>query len=505
MEAAGRLRAEGKLMQAARELRRLLDIVPGDQAAREELQQLERLLGEKRACAMELRNLVASSRYEEALARWESLDVVLRDDQLATQMTHLAQTVVPSMRNADKGDAEARAGRMDSALRLYEEALKQDAGNEKAKLGIKNIERTRQRIQVLLKDGYTCRQHRDYEQAVQIWAKILDVEPQNSQALRLIVEAHLAVANEAFGAEDFDRALRHCEALLTLVPGNKEAVQLQTNATVLRDRVSELRRTAEMARNRGDLSGTAKAYRELTAIIPKSKVARAGLDSTRKALAHHRSKRLLLLLLLVAVVASGFLFWQDYVRVAEARRYWEAQEFARAREAAAHVHFPWLRTEAREIMGKASLDQSLAEATAAQKEGRWADAASALRSAVALSSADAKRTYSLQLMRCEYQHAVSLGRKAEDGGRWDEAQGEYLKAYNVARGANSLAYDSMKGEEEKAERDRLFCAYMAEGSRMEAAGNRIEALGNFGKARGYRSDSDLVDRKIKELSTVSPP
>ncbi len=493
-ESATRLRAEGKLAQAARELRRLVEVAPDDKEAKAELREIEKLLSEKRLANGEIRSLVASSHYEEALEKWNALSEELRDEQIAGQMEKLATTVVPSLRLVNKADQEVEGGQLDEAVASYEEALKLDPASESAKQGLKNVERTRYRIQVLLKDGYTHRQNRDYKQAVEVWGKILAVDPGNAQARRLIVEARMAAANEAFNNEDFDRAAKHCEVILKLDPKHEGAGRMIGEAVAKRDRVSELRKAAELARGRGDLSRSIKAYRELAGIIPKSKIAREGLESTRRELSRGRLKRLLVILLLLVLGVAGwfgFQDWQHYQRAVDAIR---DGDFDAAVIHAGKVRFVG-KEAAREVARKAAMQNYHSQAQQAGARGDWAQAIEALEKVLQLnpSPIDAANFNREQQKYLYYSH-VQEAAAAEDKDDWEAAKRHHLAAQNAAKKAD------LADRASQAQVDYKYCELIALGLRAVKLGQREEARKIFRTALNWRSsDSERAKKAVEEL------
>jgi serine/threonine protein kinase/predicted negative regulator of RcsB-dependent stress response len=493
-ESATRLRAEGKLAQAARELRRLLEVSPDDADAKKELRELEKLLSDKRLANGEIRSLVASSHYEEALEKWNALGEEMRDEQIAAQMERLSTTVVPSLKLVAAADAQVEAGELDDAIQKYEEALKLDPSSEKAKQGVKNVERTRQRIQILLKDGYTHRQNRDYKQAVEVWGKIIHVDPGNAQARRLICEARMAAANEAFNNEDFSRAAKQCETILKLDPKHEAAGRMIAEAIVNRDRVDELRKAAEMARGRGDLSGSIKAYRELTNLIPKSKVAREGLDSTRRELSKGRVKRLLVILFLLIVGVAGWFGYQDWQNYRRAVAAMQSGDFGEAVEYARKVRVLF-KEAADKIAQRAAIQELLSRSRQAADAGKWEVAIKALEEALRLRPSPAETVnFTREKSRYTYYWKVQLAAAAEDRDDWDQAKQHHLGAKNAASEAD------LPDRASQAEVDYKYCELVSLGMKALGRGETLEAKNYFRSALNWRSPgSEKARRAVEEL------
>jgi tetratricopeptide (TPR) repeat protein len=490
-ESAHKLRAEGKLAQAARELRRLLEIVPDDEETKKELREIEQKLSEKRAINGEIRSMVASSHYEEAMERWDALDDELRDEQLAAQMERLASTVVPALRQVAKADQETEAGHLEEAVRLYHEAIKLDPGSEKAKQGLKNVERTKQRIQFLLKEGYTHRQNRDYGQAVEVWQKILSVEPDNNQARRLIVEARMAAAGEGVNNEDFDKVVKHCEAVLKIEPKHADAGRMLADASTKRDRVAQLRRAAEMARSKGDLGGSIKAYRELTRLIPKSKVAHEGLTSTRKAMTKRRSKRLVVLLILVFLGGGGYLVVRDYMALRSARIAFSQGRFDQGMKYASKVKLPIFKGDAQKEIQTAWLRHYDAKALEAEKNAKWQDEVKYLKKLLEKSQ---DPSFVRRKNIAEYHLNIEKARKLEseagaDSGKWTAASTSYYDAAGAAEKVPDLNTEKTRAEKI----DAGFCSHVARGIKYHNDGSHDDARDEFVRAlRLVDNDTDRI-------------
>jgi len=482
-KAARDLSAQGKFAQAARELRRLLEVSPDDAEARAALREIERRASEKRMAGTEIRTLISSGHYEEALTRWKKLEAEVRDEQLIKQVAHLEAAVVPALKLAEQADAATAAGRLEEAAGLYQKALELDPASERAKQGLKSVERTRQRIEFLLKEGYGHRQNRDYGQAVAVWDKVLAAEPANSQARRLLVEAHLAAAAEAGADEDFDKAVTHYEALLKVDPGNEEARKAVAEATIKRDRVNELRKVAQLARAKGDMAASARAWRDLTGIIPRNRVAREGLVSARRSLSVRRAKRLLVVLILLVAGAAGAVTWRNWQALGAARAALERTNFAAARAAAGHVWLPVFKGEAAEIIRKANFweQDGKAEEAAAAKPPRWDDAVEAEQRAVEFyGSGPRLEEFQRKLARFECFRDSQSARAADEKGDWGEAMIKYQLAHNSALKAE------LKESAAQAEKDRQFCHWMEQG---------------FNK---QRSDPDGAKRDFEQARQLRP-
>ncbi len=498
-ESAEKLRSEGKLAQAARELRRLLEVAPDDEEARKSLRSLEERVATKRQVNGEVRSLVSASHYEEALEKWDALDDDLKDEQLAGQMERLSSTVVPALRQVAKADEAANGGQLDAAARLYEEAMKLDPNSEKAKQGLKNIEKARQRIQFLLKEGYTHRQNRDYPQAVEVWEKILAVEPDNTQARRLIVEARMAAAGEALTSESFDKVVKHCEGVLKIEAKHADAGRMLADAITKRDRIAELRREAELSRSKGDLGASIKAYRELAGIIPKSRMAKEGLRSTRSALSKKRSKRLFFMLVIVVLGAGGYLSFEQWTTIDRARRFFRSRQHVKARDQATKVWHPIWKGEAQEIFRKAALQFDLKRAGDAEKDEDWAEARDAMDRILGYHRGTDIDAYRRQRARYDYKLNNSNAEEAEakagtDPEKWAMAQAQHLQARNAAKKAGGL-----EAEETRANNRNTFCFHVSEGLKKADVGDDSGARADFLTALRYRTETVDLPEELTNL------
>jgi tetratricopeptide (TPR) repeat protein len=466
-KAAQDLCTQGKYAQAARELRRLLEVAPDDAEARNALRDIERRATDKRMAGTEIRTLISSGHYEEALKRWKGLEEDIRDEQLIKQIEHLEKVVVPALRFAEQADAAVTGGRLEEAAVLFQKALTLDPASERAKQGLRGVERTRQRIEFLLKEGYGHRQNRDYTQAVTVWEKVLAAEPTNSQARRLIVEARLSAAGEAYADEDFDKAVVHYEGLLKIAPDHEEAKQAVAEAIVKRDRVNELRKAAQMAKAKGDLAASARAWQELTGIIPKNRVARDGLVSARKSLSLKRARRLIVVLVLLGAGTAALMGWKNWSALRAARQALADNDLTLAQSQAARVWLPVLRAEAGDISRKAAFRQRRQKAEEAFKDKEYSNAVKLQEETIALygnlGEIDPKTLASLQRKLAEYKYwEYSTLAKTEDAkSNWFAAMGKYQAATRCATDAE------LRQEAADLDRDRQFCYWMDEAARCK--------------------------------------
>ncbi len=492
-KAAEELSAQGKYVQAARELRRLLEVAPGDTEARNALKELERRASEKRMAGTEIRTLISSGHYEDALKRWKALEEGVRDEQLAKQIEHLDKAVVPALKLAVQAETAVAEGRLEEAAGLFQKALQLDPASERAKQGIKSVERTRQRIDFLLKEGYGHRQNRDYSQAVAVWEKVLAAEPQHAQARRLIVEARLAAAAEAYSEEDFDKSVGHYESLLKLQPEHEEARKLVAEAIIKRDRVNDLRKAAQIAKAKGDLAASARAWEDLTGIIPKNRVARDGLASVRRSISRKRTKRLSAILVLLVLGVSAFYGWRDWSALQAAQVALDAADYRRARIEAMRVHLPFFKARAAEILVKVGFRDGMRKADEGEKEGRWDKAAEGIKEAAQYYDGDdlnLRKSLDRRLAQYECFQSRDLARVADKEGRWSDAEAKFQMGCNSAKKAE------LKDVADELDRDRQFCYWMGEGDRIIAEGRKEEARRAFEQARQIRPDDERVVKAL---------
>ncbi|HOX06188.1 MAG TPA: protein kinase [Planctomycetota bacterium] len=495
-KAARDLSTQGKYAQAARELRRLLEVSPDDAEARTALRDIEKRASDKRMAGTELRTLISSGHYEEALKRWKALEEDVRDEALIKQIEHLEKAVVPALKLAEQAEAAVSGGRIEEAGVLFQKALTLDQASERAKQGLKNVERTRQRIEFLLKEGYGHRQNRDYSQAVLVWEKVLAAEPTHAQARRLIVEARLSAATEAYADEDFDKAVNHYEALLKIEPDHEEARQALAEAVVKRDRVNELRKAAQMAKAKGDLAASARAWQELTGIIPKNRVAREGLTSARKSLSLKRARRLLLVLVGLVAGVVFFVGWRNWSALGGARAALDAGNFTEARAKANRVWLPVLKAEAADIVAKANFREHRKLAEEAFKAGLFSDAVREMGLAVdgyrQLGDSDPSMLSGLEHKLLEYRSSegVALARIDEEKGNWFAAMGKYMAAARFSTDAG------LKQEAAELDRDRQFCYWMDEADRCLKDGKADAARKAYEQAKLIRPSDPRVIKAL---------
>lgn len=497
-KSARSLVAQGKYTQAARELRRLLEVSPGDAEAKSELRDIERRANDKRSGGAEIRAMVSAGSYEEALLRWKAMPEELRDETIAKQIEHLERSVVPSLKLAAKAEAAVASGSLEEAARLFAKALEADPASEKAKVGAKNLERTRQRIEFLLKEGYGHRQNRDYAQAVIVWEKVLSAEPGNSQARRLIVEARLAAASEAFSLEDFEKATANYEALLKLDPENGEARAALAEAVIKRDRTAELRRTAQMAHAKGDMAASARAWQDLTSIMPKNRVAREGLESARRSLSLKRAKLWGCVLAVLVLAVVGFLIWRNFGAMGRARQAFSGGRYEECETAAGRVWLPGLKAEAAELARKALHRRKRDEAEAAARAGQWARATASMQEAIAAyGQGPDLDSLNRKLNQYRVSEHSELARQAESRGAWRVAEEKYLLLRQYAKKAE------MPEEVSRADLDWEFCGAMANGleeSTRREPGWKERAGGCYRKALQLRPGSPEARQRLQELA-----
>ncbi|MBI1367520.1 MAG: protein kinase [Planctomycetes bacterium] len=216
---AASLQGEGKLAEAAEELRKAQEYYGHQQKFADRLSVLTRDMSFNKALsdaqAAEARGDTAA-----AVTAYVAANDIKPTDTLSTKISTLRSAI--ALADGQKLQAD---GNIAAAVTKYNEALGFDASNARAKELLAQIGMANDKSSAV-KAGDTAARAGDYEQAINQYKRALDLAPDPDTQGKLnaaIVRLHVKKAQAAFSALDLDAANSELAAATKLAPDDAEA------------------------------------------------------------------------------------------------------------------------------------------------------------------------------------------------------------------------------------------------------------------------------------------
>ncbi|MBC7223485.1 MAG: hypothetical protein H5T59_04290, partial [Anaerolineae bacterium] len=266
--------AGGRLEEAQEAAAKALSLRPHDAAAAALLQEAQR----QREVQARARHLLASAK------AFFSLGELAQAQKAAHRALELAPTdgeaqaflrEVRIRHGLEQAEAALANRRFDEAQAALEEVLRLDPANAKGRHLVERAAKEREayrQLRQLLGKGSTSLHLRDYRQAVECFAQVLQLDPDNAEAqaryeqalqgLREVVETHRHLAEEAFAHRDFEAADAYLHVAEELAPADPALVTLRANLDRARARAKAIRERADQG-NRALLAGDYENAAEL--------------------------------------------------------------------------------------------------------------------------------------------------------------------------------------------------------------------------------------------------
>jgi tetratricopeptide (TPR) repeat protein len=308
--------AEGQLSEASRLYRQAMELNPDDQDATERLQEIEERLAKRREAVNQVRQLLASNRYEDAIAAWEELPEDFRDESLVKQIAQVRDVILPVMKLCDQGEEAMQSGDLEKAVTLFSRAGDVDNQSERAKTGLRETERRLGRVERMLKEGYEFNVKEDYERAIGAWTGILKVAPNHAQARKLIIDARLRIGH-AHRQRDggLQNAISQWKEILKLDPEHRMALALIEQDEASHGTLSGLGAEAQAYFSSGKHGKAIACWRQMLDIDPTNRRLSGMIAQARKLRRKRRITRLVVFLVVVVVGGVGGQFAREFMAV----------------------------------------------------------------------------------------------------------------------------------------------------------------------------------------------
>ncbi|MCY3021738.1 MAG: protein kinase, partial [Planctomycetota bacterium] len=418
----------GMLVEASRESRVLVELDPADELSRNMLKDLDNKLSMKRTLINDVRTAIASGAFEKAIKIWDSTPTDLRDEALGKQIEQLRAVVVPALKLAQQGDEFSRQGRLEEAMSSYEDALKINPGCELARQGQKDTEQKLQRIDYMLKEGFQCSLEQEYAKAVELWKPILALRPGHLQAVKSIVDACMALAQQRRAHGDLEGALAAYREASQTDPQNRGVRRALEELTNLCDKEQALIDRAQEAAARGRWGAAIGYWKEVQRINPSSKRAAQQIAELGKQRSGGLAKAFIVLLVLAAGGAGGYQYYTETAVLTQARRKMKDGNYGAVAQLLSAARIILFKAEKQELIDAAELEMRLAAASTQKAAGDFVTAAATLDDlARQLAATDRQRSFELAMeaLECKAQHALKQGKAALKDRKWTDAARQF--------------------------------------------------------------------------------
>ena len=312
VEAGKKMLVNGQYSEAARAFRNAVDLDPADEEARSFLDKAEGRLLDKRNSINEIRQLIKEMKFDEVVKRWEESPPEVREKNLEKQVERIRDVTIPARQLAAQADDSSAKGRLEEAVGLYQKVMELDPNNQRAKEGLKEVQRKKSRADVMLKEGYERFVARDFDKAIEIWQNILNVLPGDDQVRKRLGEAYNEAINDAKGKEGgAAKIIKYYKGLIELQPGNRDARALLEKEEVrLRD-INEFSDKASRAFSKRKYGQAAKYWEKLLEMDPQNRKITASLKVARQKRSNRRIRNLTGFIVFLLILAAGGVYYSE--------------------------------------------------------------------------------------------------------------------------------------------------------------------------------------------------
>ena len=496
-QAAESLLKRGMLVEASRECRVLVELDPADEFSKQMLKDLDSKLSLKRTMVNDIRQAIAASQFERAIKIWEGTSPELRDESLGKQVDQLRSVVVPALKLAEQGDNLTQQGRLEEAISSYEDAIKINGACEPARMGLKEAEQKVQRIEYMLKEGFQASLEQNYEKAVETWRPILQLRPGHPQAVKSIVDAYLAHAQNLRAHGDLEGALLAYKGAAECDKENRTVRRGLEELTNLRDKEQALIDRAQDAAARNRLGEAVGYWKEVLRINSTSKKASQNIAQLSKQRSGGLLKATLVLLVLGAAVGGAYEFYYENNEISVAREMMKEDRFGEAvqRLGAAHIYFMKVDKEA--LLREADIEVAVGEAHKKELAFLWQDAESEYLKLAERLSDDKKRRSEMQSKAaiCRAQHLFLQGTLALNARKWSDASNYFREIHLINQ--NGAVLPELQSFDDRSERATMLADRLAHAERVSDSSERQKAL-KLADELGFAELSKWISEQMKK-------
>ncbi len=496
--AANGLAQRGMLVEAAREMRIVVELDPSDEEARARLRELDKKLQMKRALANDLRTLIAGGRFQEAVDLYDKASPEIRDEAIAAQIEQLRRVRIPVDKLCSDAEKLNDAGALEEAKELFERALKLDETWERARQGIKDVERKFAAIERLLREGYDLAQRHDYARAIEVWSPILEIRPGLTQAVKQIVDARIAISRELRERGDLPGAVAQLQAAAALEPGNRSLAGMLEEARNLADTEAALAEKANEAARKRRLGKAVGFWKRVLAINPANKKASANLAALNRARLLYWIKAISSLVLIGVCGGLTYLFFDEKDRLERAEAAFGGGTPMAAIEILDNRPIFLFREKAAKLRLSASLMCLKNAGERLLKEGKLEEAAAAFENGEAMAVERGQKSgFALGAINARVLLRKKVAGELEEKGQWQKAGGEYEAALQLL--SVPEAREALKDLADEIRTAVRFVSLVEQGEELLRQGKKVQAAERFAEAESIRSGHPLVAGRIKAL------
>jgi len=546
-EMANQQVARGALAEAGRTLRALVEMEPDNMDARRLMAEVETRLQRKRKLLNDLRLLINTSRFKEAVAMWDQMEPWQREEGLGRQIAILRDNTIPVAGLNAEADALREKGALEEAIAKYEEAHVLDPENEKARQGIKDAENKLRRIDIWLREGYERAMRQEYAAAIEIWSKIFGVSPEYREARNRIIQAHLDWGHSLRGGRGGLRGgVEQWKAVLALDPEHRVAKRLHKEDAGRLKQLMALEEEAKEAKKRGRLGRAARAWKKMLALDPNQQTAVLELRLCRRRLRVQRVARNFVVLLATALLLLAIQVYYERDALSTLREQHGSGDLTRANDFVSEIErrtterplgrfflgriwilgrpwWPaskandlWWEDIRRDVVWDHAwrrFESQREDGLREEEGGRWREAGAKLGAAVRTleqlsgdlvpilpeeDRPEKRKIIGEEFRELGFRRDRARGRAAEAAEDWEGACDAYRRA---ADGAGPLR---LEGEAENLRRRSNFFATLLLARTHEAAGLETEAMCAYIECWRLFPDEEIIRAALKKRG-LSPP
>jgi tetratricopeptide (TPR) repeat protein len=437
---------EGKLAEAERHYRAAVDLNPDDQEAASRLEDIRGKIAKRREAVNQVRQFLASKRYEEAVEVWEGLPEDFRDEAIGRQIRQVRDIILPVAKLCDKGDAAMAEGDLERAVGLFRRGADVDPQNERAREGLRDSDRRLGRIEEMLREGYQHNVKESYQKAIESWMSVLKIIPNHPQATKLIIEARLRLGHghrEKHGGRN--QAIAQWREILRLDPGHRTAQALLDEDTSVKERLTVLSEEAQNAFSRKKYGRAVSAWRKMLDIDPGNRKVEMAIAQAAKLRRKRTLLRLVILLAVVGIGGTGGQFAREFLALRKAKKL-AAGSDPRAAAGALVTFEGWvflsgMKEERLHVYMYAAL---VMESDRLAAEGNFETAVERLKGAEDYVSAAQQSTLKDLIKRLTIRKTIHEADILERIGKWDDAVRFHEEAATVAAETDDRKFEKLK-------------------------------------------------------------
>ncbi|MBE7466552.1 MAG: protein kinase [Planctomycetes bacterium] len=499
-QAGESLLKRGSMVEASREYRVLIDLDPKDELSKTTLKDIETKLAAKRTVINDVRTAIAAAQFEKAIELWDRTPPDLRDEQIGKQIDHLRSVVVPSLKLCEQAERYNEQGRLDEAVATFEDALRIDEHCDRARQGLGEAEGKRQRIEIMLKEGYDYSMQQDFEKAIEIWLPILHIQPGHGRAVKSVLDAFQHIARDKRGKGDFRGALMALKEAKEVDPQNRGLLRELDQMTELHDKELALIDRASDAAARGRTGEAIRYWEEVRKVNPANKQCREAVDGLKKRRGKSTAKLTAILAATLIVLLAAFQYFKEYSARGQVLQAIDEGRFNDAREHLAGTLWIFLG-DTQKLGHEADITEAYLKAMELEKAGNRLEAALGFRRVADLLRQDGKEVGPL-LVRAvtnEANHFYDLGESNITAQDWPNAKQNFKEAFDRSRLPEGQSNSGLVELSGKAQKSTVFIEHVEQALKFIADSRRADAIQELKLALKLREDNAFVREQLDKL------